>query len=167
MLTCGFFDSNLDYTFFECGFRLEGAHQYNFTYNSGLVNFLDVFIIHALTGNLECLEKNANGDSDLKLAIINIYASEGIVGAINGVEEISRMEDCCLAMVKANIGDVCKVSNAILTKIAMFEFNSDSAERLCCDVKKAYDLFECKNVNNQDMIYDRIDPAIISSWWEE
>ena len=35
-------------------------------------DFLDVFIAHALTGNLECISQNEQKNDNLKLAIINM-----------------------------------------------------------------------------------------------
>ena len=35
------------------------------------MNFLDVFIAHALTGSIDCVKSNTEGDPTLKLAIIN------------------------------------------------------------------------------------------------
>ena len=161
----GFVNADKEYTFFECGFRLEGAHQYNYTYNCGSVNFLDVFIAHALTGSIDCVERNNAGNPDLKLAIINIYAKAGRINTISGVDEILKMEDCSLAMVKANVGDICKNDTAILTKIAMFEFNNTRPSELSKDIQYAYSIFECSDENGNDLVYDRIDPEIVEQWW--
>lgn len=161
----GFIDEKKNYTFFECGFRLEGAHQYNYTYNRGDVNFLDVFISHALTGSLECVETNSQKRPDLKLAIINIYAKAGTIGTISGDDAICTMDDCSLAMIKANLGDVCKDDEAILTKVAMFEFNHESPAVLADDVYRAYSVFMCLDTNGNDMVYDKVDSTQIRNWW--
>ena len=161
----GFVNSEKEYTFFECGFRLEGAHQYNYTYNSGSVNFLDVFIAHALTGSIDCVKNNPAGDPTLKLAIINIYAKAGTICSISGADKISKMRDCSLSLVKANVGDICKDDAAILTKIAMFEFNNSRPTELSKDIHQAYSLFECRDEHGNDLVYDRINPEIVEHWW--
>ena len=162
----GFIDEKQNYTFFECGFRLEGAHQYNYTYNRGDVNFLDVFISHALTGGIECVEANPQKRSDLKLVVVNIYAKAGKIGAISGEDAICAMDDCSLAMIKANLGDNCKDDEAILTKVAMFEFNHESPDVLADDVDKAYSVFTCLDTDGNDMVYDRVDSMQIRHWWD-
>lgn len=161
----GFIDEEYNYTFFECGFRLEGAHQYNYTFNRGNINFLDVFIAHALTGNLRSINKNTKGNPNLKLAIANIYARSGTIAKIEGVDAIERMEDCCLAMTKANTGDICREDNAILTKVAMFEFNNENPSELANDIDQAYRQFVCLDQNGRDMVYDRINTSLIVNWW--
>lgn len=162
----GFIDKDKDYKFFECGFRLEGAHQYNYTYSRGLVNFLDVFIAHALTGNIDCVIPNDTLNEELKLAIINIYAKAGKIGQINGIDDIEKMKDCSLTMIKANIGDLCEDNVAILNKVAMFEFNNESADSLSKDVEQAYKTFQLLDEFGNDMVYDRVDVDLIKDWWE-
>ena len=43
----GFVNPDHTFTFFECGFRLEGAHQYEYVKRRGLYNFNDLFIFHS------------------------------------------------------------------------------------------------------------------------
>lgn len=162
----GFIDKEMNYKFFECGFRLEGAHQYNYTYNKGLINFLDVFIAHALTSSMDCVIPNSMKRNGLKLAIVNIYAKAGKISQIKGFDEIKRNKDCSLAMLKANVGDVCTDVAAILNKVAMFEFNDEESTVLWNDIRETYKIFQLLDEDGNDMIYDRINTDLIKNWWD-
>ncbi len=152
--------------FFEAGFRLCGGHWYEYLQKKGMVNNLDIFIYHALTGRTDNIPVLGEVNEKLKCVDINIYAKEGTIGKIKGLEEIAQMEDCYFTLLTGHVGQVCKADRAILDKIAMFYFCSESPGRLKEDVKQAYSLLEIKDVNGEDMIYDRIDANVISSWWE-
>ncbi len=152
--------------FFEAGFRLCGGHWYEYLQKKGMVNNLDIFIYHALTGRTDNIPVLGEVNETLKCVDINIYAKEGTIAEIEGLEEIAAMEDCCFTLLTGHVGQVCKADKAILDKIAMFYFCSESPKQLQEDVKQAYALLKINGVNGEDMIYDRIDPEVISSWWE-
>lgn len=160
----GFIDKKQNYKFFECGFRLEGAHQYNYTYKSIGINFLDVFINHAIYGNLKQLIHNPLRNEKLKLAIINVFSKEGKIASIDGVEEISTMPDCSLALIKANEGDECR-DGAILSKVGQFEFDNESPDELAKDIQKLYDYIKVLDTSGNNLIYDVVDDSLVSSWW--
>lgn len=161
----GFVDAEENFVFFECGFRLEGGHQYGYTSRRGPWNFLDLFIIHALTGNTRLLQRREPLNHELKCVTINLYAKKGVIAQINGMEEIAAMEDCSLALTHARIGQACGDENAILSKIGMFSFCNESPAKIREDVDRAYALFSTLDEDGNDMVYDRIDTAKIESWW--
>ena len=162
----GFVDEEGHFTAFECGFRMEGAHQYNYVYRRGLMNFLDVFILHAMTGGTKGMVRPTVFNPELKCVTVNLYAKEGTIARIEGMDRIGTMEDCSLALVQTHVGAVCKLDKAILTRVGMFAFCSDSPKKLRQDVEKAYELFSVTDENGNDMLYDRIDTALIESWWD-
>lgn len=161
----GFVNKNEEFVFFECGFRLEGGHQYEYASRKGPIYFIDLFIVHALTGSTN-LMKRYPMNPNLKCVTINFYAKSGVIGEINGVDEIKKMEDCTLALVSARIGQECDDSKAILPKIAMYSFANESPEKIKEDLDKAYELFSTIDIHGNDMIYDRIDTSLILNWWK-
>ncbi len=160
----GFLLETGETAFFECGFRLEGGHQYNYVEQKGPYNYLDLFIFHALSGTTEGLRKTPLNES-LYAVSINLYAKSGIITDIRGVEEIAKMPDCCLVNIQARIGQKCTEEQAILQKIGMFQFVNASPKQLAKDVEKAYSLFGVFDETGRDMLYDRIDPSAIENWW--
>lgn len=158
------FVQNREISFFEAGFRLCGGHLYKYLEKKGLVNNLDLFISHALTGKVtlqpaECINEN------LKCANLNFYAKKGVVGEVKGREAIREIADNEIDIVWVRKGQKCDDSQAILSKLAMFYFCNESAEVLQNDCRRAYQLFEVMDVYGNDMIYDRIDDNLIKSWW--
>lgn len=160
----GFVCENGEIVFFECGFRLEGAHQYNYVNRKGPFNYLDLFILHALIGNTEDISYSL-GDKSLRAVTVNIYAKKGTVSQIKGFEEITQISDCCLALMQGRVGETCDDNRAILNKIAMFQFVNHSSKQLRKDVEKMYALFGVYDENGSDIIYDRIDTSLITKWW--
>lgn len=161
----GFVNENQDFIFFECAFRLDGTHQYEYASRIGHINPLDLFISHALTGNTSFVKKHHNINPKLKCVTINFYAKKGVISKILGYEEIVKMEDCTLALVYGRIGQLCTDDKAILSHIAMFSFCNELPEKLAEDIDKAYEIFKTKNEKEEDIIFDRIDSSLIRNWW--
>lgn len=150
-------DGGVDFVFFECGFRLSGGHFYKYVSAQGNPDYQDIFINSAL-GIKENLEFIPDRFSDLRCAVVNYYAKQGVIGEISGIEEISDMEDCTFALKMAREGQECHDDKAILTKVAMFHFMSRSIEALRNDVEKCHKFFACVDVNGRDMVFDRVEP---------
>ena len=159
----GFIDKDQNFVFFECGYRLEGAHQYYYTQKRGPVNFLDTFIFHALCGNTQDVPRMCVNEN-MKCVTVNVFAKEGTIAEIRGVEEISKMSDCTLALLHGRVGEQCKADKAILDKICVFAFSSESVEQLKCDVDEAYNKLQIIDNQGNDMIYDRLDTSKILKW---
>lgn len=162
----GFIDAEGNYTFFECGFRLGGGHDDEYVYRRGLMNFLDVFIFHALQGNTEGMERNEPLNPKLKLATINFYAKSGTISEISGVDEIRNMPDCTHVQINSYVGQECTTDRAILRKIGMCSFANENSKAIAEDIKRAYTVISVKDENGEDMIYDRINTDSILTWWD-
>lgn len=162
----GFADKNSNFVFFECGFRLCGGHLYNYFPFMGFHNNLDIFILHALTGSAKEAVKGECVNPNLKCVTINLYAKSGIVKKISGWEKIQQMKDCRFALQYAHIGQKCADDKAILSKLGMVYFCSDSIEQLKKDVAEMYTYFVAEDEEGKDMVYDRVNPDYISEWWK-
>ena len=161
----GFVSPEGEFAFFECGFRLEGAHQYYYTERKGPFNFLDLFILHALTGSTENMARKPE-NTELKCAVVNFYAKAGVIGKITGAEEIARQEDCCLILVHGRPGERCQGERAILKKAAAVCFANEDPYALKQDVDEGYRTLQVLDENGADMVFDRIDTKKILSWWD-
>lgn len=162
----GFIDKDQNFVFFECGYRLEGAHQYYYTQKRGPVNFLDTFIFHALCGNTQDVPHTGINEN-MKCVTVNVFAKEGTIAKIGGLEEISKMPDCTLTLLHGRVGEQCKADKAILDKICVFAFASESVEQLKCDVDEAYNKLQIIDNQGNDMIYDKLDTSEIIKWGRE
>ena len=161
----GFYDDDDNYTFFECGFRLEGGHQYNYTYQKGPFNFLDLFIYHALLGNSKNIQFTNKCMPDLKQVTVNLYAKKGVIKEIHGFDLLSKMPNCIFHLVSAHIGQECSEDRAILTKIGMFSIAARDSKIIEQDIENALKLISVVDLEGNDMIYSRIQTDFISSWW--
>ncbi|MBQ3865757.1 MAG: hypothetical protein II776_02560 [Clostridia bacterium] len=159
--------NDVDFVFFETGFRLSGGHLYQYLIRRGVANILDLFICHALTGKTDQIEWHEESRSDLKCAMVNYYAVDGTIGSITGGDEVSGLEECSFLLELGRVGVRCDTKHAILTKLAMAHFCDPSAEKLAAAVKLANNAYAVLDENGKDMIYDRMDPAVIANWWSK
>lgn len=161
----GFANERNEFVFFECGFRLCGGHYYNYFYDLGGWNTLDLLIYHALTGSASELKTCAEPKPKLKCATINLYAKAGTIHEIAGMDQVRQIPDCALALTSAHVGQVCREDVAILSKIGMVHFFNESALELGADVQKLYSLVSTTDEQGNDMIYDRVNHQEICHWW--
>lgn len=160
------FEDKGELTFFEAGFRLGGEHLYNYHELMGYANSLDVLIYHALTGSSANVKISEKVNNNLKCMNINLYANAGIVKSIDGMDQISEMEDCKFALVSGRVGQECKDDKAILSKMGMYYFCNEDAQKLRADTEKAYSLLKILDTNGNDMLHDRIDTSVIDKLWD-
>ena len=77
------------------------------------------------------------------------------------------MKNCTKSLLYGRIGQYCDDNKAILDKIYIFAFSSESEEELKRNVDEAYGVLEIFDDNGNDMIYDRIDTSRILTWWKD
>lgn len=100
----------------------------------------------------------------MKCVTVNVFAKEGTIAKIRGIEEIAKMPDCTLALLHGRVGEQCKADKAILDKICVFAFSSESVEQLKRDVDEAYNKLQIIDDQGNDMIYDKLDTNEILKW---
>lgn len=162
----GFALSPDEIAFFECGFRLEGGHQYGYVERNLGFNYLDVFINHALYGDgMKPLLIN-DVDNGLKCVTLNYYLKQGIVKAIKGFDEVVCNEDCTLSLKHAHVGQECLDNQAILPKLGMVSFVNQSARRLREDVEFGHGKIVAVDNEGRDMIFSRAPSDDVERWWE-
>lgn len=161
----GFINDTNDIVFFECGFRLEGGHQYNYVEQKGPYNYLDLHIAHALDEDTAHIFHKPI-DTSLHCVTLNLYAKKGILTRIENVEEVKKLPGCALVMTMAKEGDECHDNQAILNKVALLQFTGYSPVDLCNVVAQANKMFGAYDENGKDIIYDRIDPIKVKNHWK-
>lgn len=163
----GFVDDRGNVAFFETGFRLCGGHLYDYFEQIGYPNNLDLFIHHALTGDCTSLlaEERSRKESDLKCVTLNFYANKGEIAFISDMEKLRLEDACAFTLTTAHVGQVCTDDKAILSKIGMVHlFGADPSE-LKKTADNIYQSVEVRDIDGNDLIYDRIDTTQIEKWW--
>lgn len=158
----------VQFVFFETGFRLSGSHLYRYLKHMGYPDIQDIFIRHALLGNTKEIAMTAFPRTQKKAAIINYYAKAGKIQKVSGLNEIAAAcTDCGFILDTARIGEECSADNAILSKLAMIHFYNESPQKLQADVAMANRTYKVSDESGNDMIYDRMDDAIVGHWWDK
>ena len=154
----GFADGKGNFMFFECGFRLCGGHLYNYFPLVGYYDNLDLLLEYQLTGKVtkQSIKKI---DERLKCLTINLYSKAGTIKELGGFDEIKKIEDCKFVLKNANVGQICKEDEAILSKLGMVYFCSNSNEILLKDTDLLYSYFYARDSYGNDLVYDRIEQS--------
>lgn len=158
------------FMFFETGFRLSGDQAFTYTNTVGKTNVLDAMITYAINGDakevISDMDKSASGlIAGKKCLTINAYAKGGEIKSIDGLERIEAMPDCTYVLKNVSVGDKCDDSHAILKKICQAVFVNDSVESLKEDADNMYSALTVTDLNDKDMIFDRIDSNVVIDWW--
>ncbi len=162
----GFANKQDDFVMFEAGFRLDGGYLQDYYVRKGFVNCLDIYIYHALLGNTEGLEAGEDIAPELKCATVNLYANRGTISHISGFDKVAKMDRCAFTLIKSRLGQHCEDDKAILTKIGMYYFCSESADMLAADVEEAYTYITVLDEDGNDMVYDRFASKYVRDNWK-
>lgn len=162
----GFVNEKNEFVFFETGFRLSGCHVYSFVPQHKMINILDIFINHALLGHTNNLKLTKNNNSNLRHVAVNIYAKEGEVDTILGLDKIKQVKNLSFELISTYKGQKCTEDKAILTKLGMFIFSDCESEELAKSVNYTNKTFKVLSNLGKDMIYDRTNSEIVKTWWE-
>ena len=161
-----FVDDNDDFEVFEAGFRLCGGHLYNYFERMGFPNILDLFIVHALTGDIGVFSDMDGRGSNLKCVDVNFYSLPGRIDSIDGFQEMDSYSETIANVQHGISGQICSKGKAILSKIGLVGFCSDNPSVLSARIADCYKTISAKGEGGVDMVYDRIDPAIVEHWWD-
>lgn len=155
---------------------------YKYTRNEIFEKLVEVGIgarkyFYPLTNSFECyrnyptagaektpIAQHIGINENMKCVTVNVFAKEGTIAKIQGLEEIAKMPDCTLALLHGRVGEQCKADKAILDKICVFAFSSESVEQLKNDVDEAYSKLQIIDDMGNDMIYDRLVTSEILKW---
>lgn len=155
-------ESGVKFVFFECGYRLSGEHVHSYVSACGNPDVRDIFIKHALTGNVSDLKFNDCSETEqLKGVAVNYYIKSGIPETVIGFDDIRAMPDCNYSLLIPVKGVECNEDHAILKKVAMFHFVNTDIEKLKEDIAKANDLFKVLDKEGNDLLYERPESGII------
>ena len=160
----GFAHENGEFSFFECGYRLWGEQEFSYDYMCGKMNYLDIYIHHALTGFCDDISVNYNGKKKKGIEL-SLYVTEGTVSKLDGFEQISENKDNYLCIIDSYVGQECIFENAILTKAALIGFANADPLQLKKDIEDVYSVIHVCDENGTDMIYDHVNTDIIETWW--
>lgn len=162
------FVTNGDFVFFETGFRLSGSHMYRYCCKMNYPDYQDIFIWHALTGKSTWFESGAvPKDPSVKGLVMNFYATRGTLTSISGIEEIKQLDTCGFVISGCKTGTECRDDRAILTKLLMVHLYSHDALKLAEDAEKVNALYQAKDENGNDMVYDRMCRETVRNSWTE
>ena len=163
----GFANQKGEFSFFECGFRLWGEQEFNYDYLQNGINYLDIYIYHALLGDTKDIPRNESVIPQMKGVEVNLYVKGGTINTICGFDEIRSNADCTLAIRSGYKGRECSFDNAILTKAGLIGFSNEDPKRLKEDVDFLYKTIRIEDQDGNDMIYDHADSRLVEEWWGE
>ena len=163
----GFANKAGEFAFFECGFRLWGEQEFAYDLRTKGLNYLDIYIHHALTGCTDLVGERAAIEPDLKGVALNLYVQGGAIDAAEGFDEVSKNDGCILCIDSARLGQECPSDAAILVKAGLVGFADKDPKNLRSCVERTYELISIRNELGEDMLYDRIDASLVEQWWEE
>lgn len=163
----GFADTEGRVSFFESGYRLWGEQEFGYDYIQNGINYLDLYILYAITGGTTGIPRNSDPNPNIKGIAVNLYVTGGTICEAWGFDKLNNMQDCYLCLHDSQIGKECSFDAAILYKAGLIGFANNDAEKLRRDVIEAYSQIHIVNESGIDMLYDHIDTDCVADWWKE
>lgn len=91
---------------FECGYRPNSASDYRHISKINEINYMEMMLAHAVTGEMQGYDLSMDNPFFSKFSItLNIWAHPGVIGKMEGLEEVCAIENVQLAEFRRRVGD--------------------------------------------------------------
>lgn len=91
---------------FECGYRPNGSADYRHISHENGINYIQMMIAHALTGEMAGYELSQDNPFFKETVVTyNLWAHPGIIGKMSGVDQVQKLSNVVKAEFKHEIGD--------------------------------------------------------------
>lgn len=156
-------------SFFECGYRPNGACDYRHIEKINGVNFLQMMIAHALTGKMgddDALEKDTPF-FDRYILNFNMFGHGGKIAKLTGIEEVLKIENVSFAEYMHEVGETLLDNNTLSQRV----FRALIMDKDICNIKetvrKIQGLIRVENENGENMLYLPFDITRLDRYGEK
>lgn len=160
----GFAQPDGTIVFFELGFRLGGTSAFHYTEHFNNVSHMRMLISHSLTGNMhpeELVKEDASFKGNYGCTF-TLLSKDGIIGHQSGREEVDALPNVLHTCFYHKLGTVIKNNGSQFSKTFRAYIVGASLEEIHDTIRKIQDIVQVKNVDGEDMLYDRFDPTVIT-----
>lgn len=144
--------------FFEIGYRANGGHDYRHVAAENGINFMEMMLAHAVTGEMMGYELSQDNPFFKNYVLnMNIYAHGGIVGKIEGKEKVENIDNVIVAECMRFEGDEIIDNNTLAQRVFRVVIKDNDVERIKATIKKVQEVIKVTDVNGNNMLYKPFD----------
>lgn len=160
----GFAQPDGSIVFFELGFRLGGTSAFHYTQHFNNVSHMKMLISHSLTGNMhkEELEKEDASFGGNYGCTFTLLSKDGIIGFQTGQEEVNAIPNVIHTCFYHKIGTEIVNNGSQFSKTFRAYIVGSDLKEIRETIKKIQDIVQVKNIEGEDMLYDKFDVSLIS-----
>lgn len=160
----GFAQPDGSIVFFELGFRLGGTSAFHYTEHFNGVSHMRMLISHSLTGNMhpeELVKEDASFKGNYGCTF-TLLSKDGIIGYQSGQEEVDALPNVLHTCFYHKIGTEIKNNGSQFSKTFRAYIVGATFEELHATIRKIQTIVQVKNLDGEDMLYDKFDPTVIN-----
>ena len=144
--------------FFECGYRPNGGHDYRCIEQINGINYLKMMLAHALTGKMMGHELSEdNPDFAEYILTYNIFAHEGIIGSLSGLETVREFSCVSVAEYMHDVGDKIIDNNTLSQRVFRAVIKDRSITKIKDTIDQIQKTIKVTNQNGENMLYSPFD----------
>lgn len=149
---CGFTNGE-EFYFYEMSYRLGGTQEWILTEHINGINAMKLMINHALTGEMNCANvAELNSPNFSKPSCELKYPLKpGIIGRVNGLDEISKISGVIRIHFRRKIGDKIELTGSLHQIILGIHICADDYQQLSEIIRTVNDLLEIRSINGDNM----------------
>lgn len=143
---------------FELGYRVNNACDYRHISQENGINYMKMMIAHAVTGKMGGYELSQDNPFFSKfLVTCNIWAHEGIIGKLEGLEEVKKIENITLAEYKHDEGDLITAAKPYQQCVFRAIIVDDDIQKVQETILKIQSIVKCTDTEGNNMLYKPFD----------
>lgn len=141
-------------TFFECGYRPNGDHDYRHIEHMNGINPIKMMLAYALTGKMEGYELSQDNPFFTKYVLdLVVYAHGGTIDRISGIEEIRKINNVFFAEYMHDIGDSFNEGHTLSQRVFRAYIADYSIEQIKETIKRIQKYFKIIDTKGNNMCY--------------
>lgn len=153
--------------FFECGYRVNGACDYRHIQRENGINYMEMMIAHAVSGDMDRYELSMDNPFFTKYVLtFNMWAHGGKIGSQEGLEKVLKIENVSFAEYMHDVGDELADNNTLAQRVFRAIIIDSSIDRIKSTIQQIQYFVAIKNENKENMLYNNFDIKRLNEYKE-
>lgn len=144
--------------FFELGYRINGACDYRHIYTENKINYLEMMLAHAVTGEMAGYDLQMDNPFFKQYVLTyNMWAHGGVIGEISGIEKLKGIDNIVMCENMHVAGDEIVDNHTLAQRVFRAVIKDNDVKKIKETIKIIQDVITVKDINGKNMLYKTFD----------
>lgn len=156
-----------EFRFFEMCYRINGGSDYRHIEKENGINYLHMMVDYALNGQAHDFDLSKDTPFFSKYFVTFIvYAHGGIIGKMEGLEEVKLLPNIITAEYLRDVGDEIVDNKTLMQRVFRAYIANDNMENVKRTIEKIQEVIKVEDIHGNNMLYKAFDTSRLNGYGE-